>query len=470
MKEKLSNNLFLKIISIFVAFIVWLVVIDISNPPVTLTKTVTLQIEGEDIISTAGKTYTLNVGNSVNVTYNVRSKDRDKVSADDFKAYIDLGDLYSVTGAVPVNIEMLDNAGYIIGSPIVRPGVVTVSTEDMQRKEFKLTTNTKGEPVEGYSVGTVSIEPENVFVSGPVSVIGRISAVGVEIDVSGASDDMEGITRPVFYDANGNRISIEESMVAIDNEEIKYTVSILKGKTLSLRFNTSGEVAKGYRFMGAESSTKSISVIGQAEDLSELSIVEIPASLLNLNNASADKTITFDISEFLPAKVKVRGNSEVSVTLKVEALNKKSFILELSDMEQSGHTSGYSYKISPEKVTVVVSGVEESLSKLSAKSLGAKIEYSQLTKGNHSGSLKFKLPEGLEIDSYTPFEIIVSDSAGETSTSKEEESTEETTAPVTSSAKSEVKTEAKTEQKTEPKAESGIKNESKKEVQRVPEN
>ena len=104
MKEKLSNNLFLKIISIFVAFIVWLVVIDISNPPVTLTKTVTLQIEGEDIISTAGKTYTLNVGNSVNVTYNVRSKDRDKVSADDFKAYIDLGDLYSVTGAVPVNI------------------------------------------------------------------------------------------------------------------------------------------------------------------------------------------------------------------------------------------------------------------------------------------------------------------------------------------------------------------------------
>ena len=114
--------------------------------------------------------------------------------------------------------------------------------------------------------------------------------------------------------------------------------------------------------------------------------------------------------------------------------------------------------------------MEESLSKLSAKSLGAKIEYSQLTKGNHSGSLKFKLPEGLEIDSYTPFEIIVSDSAGETSTSTEEESTEETTAPVTSSAKSEVKTEAKTEQKTEPKAESGIKNESKKEVQRVPEN
>ena len=35
MKEKLTNNLGLKIISVFLAFFVWLAVVNISNPEVS---------------------------------------------------------------------------------------------------------------------------------------------------------------------------------------------------------------------------------------------------------------------------------------------------------------------------------------------------------------------------------------------------------------------------------------------------
>ena len=168
--------------------------------------------------------------------------------------------------------------------------------------------------------------------------------------------------------------------------------------------------------MGAESSTKSISVVGLPGDLSNLSTVEIPASLLNLNNASSDKTISFDVSEFLPPNVTVNGNSQISVTLKVEALNKKSITLTLDDIEQVGRSSLYSYKISPERVTVLVTGVEEELSKMNARSLGAKIDYTNLGRGTHAGSLTFSLPNGIEVDSYTPFGLLVYEmSQGETS-------------------------------------------------------
>lgn len=133
MKEKLTNNLVLKLVSIVVAFIVWLVVIDISNPEVSGLKTVPLQIEGESIISGAGKTYTVNGGTTVAISYVVRSKDQNKISADDFRAYIDLANLYDVTGAVPVYVEIVNNASLFIGTPVARPGVMTVSTEDIQR-------------------------------------------------------------------------------------------------------------------------------------------------------------------------------------------------------------------------------------------------------------------------------------------------------------------------------------------------
>ena len=416
MKEKFINNLFLKLISIVIAFIVWLVVIDISNPRVTHTVNVPLQIKGENVITSAGKTYNLNVGDTVSVSYVVRSKEQRNISADNFKASIDLANLYDVTGAVPVNVEVIDSSGYIIGSPTVRPSVVSVTTEDMQRKEFKLSTSTKGDPSVGYSVGTIDLEPSSVYLNGPVSVIGRVSSVGIEIDVSGANEDIKGTTKPVFYDANGNKINIDDTAVYFDNDKIEYSVSMLKGKVLNLNFDVGGEVAKGYRFMGAESSTKSISVVGLPGDLSNLSTVEIPASLLNLNNASSDKTISFDVSEFLPPNVTVNGNSQISVTLKVEALNKKSITLTLDDIEQVGRSSLYSYKISPERVTVLVTGVEEELSKMNARSLGAKIDYTNLGRGTHAGSLTFSLPNGIEVDSYTPFSLLVYEmSQGETS-------------------------------------------------------
>ena len=409
MREKLTNNLFLKLISIVVAFIVWLVVIDISDPPVTMTKIVPLQIKGESVISSAGKAYTLNSGNVVTVSYKVRTKDKRKISADDFKASIDLAQLYDVTGAVPVNVEVLDKHNYIIGSPSVSPSVISVSTEDIQRKEFKLSAKIKGYAGEGYSVGNILLEPGNVYLNGPVSIIGRVSSIGVEIDVSGASSDIHGDAKPIFYDANGNKINIDDPDVYFDKDDIKYKVSILQGKLININFNTSGEVAKGYRFIGMDTSTKSISVTGSSKDLLDLNSVDIPSNILNLNNLSSNKTINFDISELLPANVKVSGNSQISITLKVEPLIKKNFILGLNDISVEGEKENYQYKINPEKINIIVSGIEGDLNSLNIKNLNAKLDVSAFTKGEHAGSLKFNLPKSLDIDSYTPFNISISE-------------------------------------------------------------
>ena len=47
MGKKLTNNLKLKILSVFLAFFVWLAVTNISNPDVTATKEVPLEVLNE---------------------------------------------------------------------------------------------------------------------------------------------------------------------------------------------------------------------------------------------------------------------------------------------------------------------------------------------------------------------------------------------------------------------------------------
>ena len=58
MKERLiSNNLGLKILSLFLAFIIWLVVVNVSNPLVNRRREVTLEIENSEVLTAARRAY-----------------------------------------------------------------------------------------------------------------------------------------------------------------------------------------------------------------------------------------------------------------------------------------------------------------------------------------------------------------------------------------------------------------------------
>ena len=218
MKGKLTNNLALKLVSVVVAFLIWATVVNISNPEVIRSKTVPVTILNGKLLTNAGKTYTVVGGDSVTVSYKVRTRDAYRISEDNFRATADMAALYTVTGSVPVEVEVTGNRELIVGTPTVRPASLQVSTEDLQNKSFSLATRVLGTPAEGFSVGSMTVDPQTVMVSGPVSIVGRISSVGVEVDVTGASGDLEGSAPITFFDANGNRFEITDDRLTTDPE------------------------------------------------------------------------------------------------------------------------------------------------------------------------------------------------------------------------------------------------------------
>jgi len=412
MKERLINNLGLKLLSLGLAFVIWLAVVNISNPEVTRSKTVDLEVRNASILTNASKSYTISNNGSVNVNYQVRTRDEYKIKASDFKAYIDLANLYSVTGSVQVNVEVTGDKELIIGTPFARPSVIQVSTEDVQKKKFALSTNTIGTPEDGYSVGSVDADPSTVVVTGPVSLIGRISSVGIEVNVDRESKNLSGTAAPVFYDANGNRITISSDKVTVDPDKISYTVNMLRGKSLKLNFNVSGNVADGYRYTGAECNVKSVPVKGKREILDTVSSISIPEGVLSVQGATGDRQVELNVADYLPDGITVDGESKITVTLKVEALNRREFNLTLNDLSQVGQTVGYSYMLDPGTVTVEVTGLPEDLNLLKAADLNAEIDFTHLSKGPHEGTLTFNPPKGCTAQTVTPFRIIVYDANG----------------------------------------------------------
>ena len=318
MKKIILSNWRFKLISLLVGFVIWILLVNISNPEVVRTKTVPLTVLNESVLTRAGKTYTLPNSDSVTVSYQVRTRDAYKIQAEDFRATVDLENLYDITGAVPVMVEVVGNRDLIGGMPTARPGVIRVDTENVQNKVFSLDTHEEGEPASGYEVGAVTLSSRSVRVSGPESEVGRISSVGVRIPVSDATESFSGTAPVIYYDANGNEISLSDERLTVDPKEVEYEVSMLRGKSLTLSFQTSGEPAAGFNMTGIESAVRAIPVTSADTTLlNKTTELSIPASALNIEGAREDKVFQIDVANYLPSGITATGNTAVTVTVKI---------------------------------------------------------------------------------------------------------------------------------------------------------
>ena len=441
MKEKLLNNLGLKILSIFVAFFVWLVVMNVSNPLTSGSKEVPLETVNGQVLTAANRAYEINGKSTVTVNYRVRTRDAYRIKASDFRAYVDLAELYSVTGSVEVKVEILSNKE--ISEITTKPGVVRVQTEELQSKPFELQTKITGHAAEGYSDGKVELTPATITVEGPVSQVGMISYMGVELNVDGAASDLTGTAKPRFYDANGNELSDIGDRITVDTGEISYRVAINKVKSLPLDFEVTGTVAPGYQYTGVECSSRDVKVTGLKTNLADVNKITIPASELNINRAASDVVVTVDLRDYLPEGVELAEsqNPSVEIRLKVEKLVNRTIILMDEEIEQKNPSEDYHYRFIPEKMEVVVQGLSEDLESLNGSDLGASVNLADLGSGMHSAVVEFEPDAAFTIVSSSELQIDVVQSAdvleAGTSSSRPQESESDSSEKETTEAETE---------------------------------
>lgn len=408
MKEKLINNLGLKVLSCFLAFFVWLIVVNVSNPEVTGSKEVPLEIVNEQVLTKAGRTYELGGKDTVTVYFDVRTKDAYKIRSSDFRAYVDLAELYDVTGSVQVKIEVLNNKE-LISNAESRPGVVRVQTEELQSKQFSLIMNTYGNLAEDYAINKVILTPDHVTVEGPTSQVGLINYVGIELNVNGLESSADGVTEPVFYDANGNAITVSDR-VSVSPSQIQYSLEVSKVKTLPLDFEVTGSAASGYQYTGVESSLKNVSVFGLKNSLASVNKITIPSSVLSVSGATQDKVVTVDLNDYLPEGITLANADDANITirLKVEQLTTRTLTLGESEITMENGADYYHYHLSPAHIEVKLQGLKEDLETLKPADLKAVLNLSGMQLGTHTGTLSLSgLGGSFKVISVSAFSVEV---------------------------------------------------------------
>jgi YbbR domain-containing protein len=408
MNARLTNNLGLKILSILLAFFVWLLVVNVSNPEVTRSQDVALEIVNDSVLLDANRTYELSRKN-VSVTYEIHTLDEYKIRASDFRAYIDLSELYDVTGSVQVKVEVLNNSN-LLRSVYAKPGVVRVQTEDIQTKDFSLTAHTKGRTMDGYTVNEIRISPDSLTVEGPMSQVGLINSVGIDINIDNASADMTGVAQPVFYDANGNELTLDDR-VLMNINEVDYHVAVNRVKEIPLELEVSGIAAAGYRYTGYQCATDKIAVSGRESVLETINVLTIPEQALNVDNLSSSRTVSLDLRSYLPDGLALAEwqSPAIEVVLEIEALTSKKVNLTQSDILFDGAEDERNYRMIPNRLEVTVQGLDEALERLRNAELGASIEVAGLENGTYTVPLTFSPEDGYTIDGTYTVQLIVLD-------------------------------------------------------------
>lgn len=412
MKKSLMNKSTLKILSLLIAIVIWVVVKNVQDPmlvkvitriPVTIVNEsylasnleVPLLIEGQDMV-------------------NVKVKGRESVvkelTREDFTAIADMTQIISMKTTprmVPVKVSC---EGLLDSDISVTPGNIQVDIEKQTSVEKIIAVNTGDTvPDKNYEVGVLKANPEKVTISGPESIVNKIDRVVAMVDVSDRKETRTELDSELkIYDKNQDELSEKQlsylDLKEIRNNKIKVTAEFWKAQNkISLKAGSSGSPKHGYQVSEIKLVPDTISIAGTDEALQKLAeagnTLEIPGSMIDVSGKSSDFEVNIDLTELLPENTKLARdlNSSVIATVKILPYNSQDFELPATQIQTENIPEDMDLVFGQEKITVRLKGKDEDLKNLKPETVQMKIDLKDYKEGEYTVPVTVTLPGGYEL-------------------------------------------------------------------------
>lgn len=406
MKEKITNNLLLKILSLIIAFLVWLIVVNADNPIMTKSFVVSdVQLLNEAYIDADGKMCMQDEEQDpIRVTIRAERKVLDRISASDIRAVADLQQAVSLdTDPVMVPITAVC-AGISPEDIQVTPQNLSLHVEDKDTQEFVVNVTTNNtRPDRGYEVGTLSSNPEKIKITGPISLINKIDRVNAAIDVSDASEDVTEETEVTVIDKNGEVFS-DTDMAYLNVSKVYVTARLWEVRSdVRIRAEYSGTAAEGYEAESITTTPNVITVAGSTSALEALeeqnNIIWIPADAVDISGEKSDYEEKINISDYLPEGLKLTADSSEDLFIRVNILPEGSSVCEVPTkniiVENAPDTMQVAFDTA--MIEVRVKKTSEDLEDLTENEIQASIDLEDIEEGSHELPVEIRLPEGYEL-------------------------------------------------------------------------
>ena len=406
MNKKIANNLSLKILSVAIAILIWLLVVNADNPIVTKSFVIgDVQLLNEVYLDADGKMCMQDdKQESIRVTIKTNRKTLDRITASDIKAVADLQQAVSLN-TDPVMVPITVSCDKVLPDNIeVTPQNLSIHIEDKDTQEFVVnvtTNNTK--PDKGYEVGTLTSNPEKLKITGPTSLINKIDKVNASVDVDGASEDVTEETDVKIIDKNGEEFT-DTDMAYLNISKVSVTARLWKVRPeVRIKAEYEGTPADGYEVESISTTPNVISVAGSDEALSALeeqnNTITIPSSATDVSGKDSDYEVKINISDYLSQGLKLTSDSSEDVFVRVNILPQGSSVCEVPTKNIKVENAPESMQVAFDtaKIEIRIKKTEEDLSDLKESDIKASIDLKDKTEGSFEVPVKIEIPEGYEL-------------------------------------------------------------------------
>ena len=422
MRKKLFHNWGLKLGSLLLAFLLWLLVIQFDDPAENKTfRGIPVVLTNTELLDQQNKVYEV-LDNTDTVTVTVRApgsiiKD---LESSDIVAVADMSKLTEInTIAISFSLQTADDVETIRGNP----DVLRLSVEDRKTKRIGLHYNIIGEVAEGYIVSNVQLDLTQIEITGPQSVVDQISDASVEIDVSGATTNLSASEEIQLYDVEGNLL--EHSGITKNVNYVRMTVEVLATKEVPIVVSTVGTPADGYLTTGdVVSDPNTVMIAGTASAIANVNRIVIPAEEVDISGATGNVVTNVNIRSLLSeSNVKLADssfNGNVTITVSIEPMAEQTLEIEPASIAIINVPEGISATWAEIDGTyqLTISGLASVVSNVTANTLNARVDLAawmeeqnleELTPGVHQIPVTFTLPEDVGAVNTVMIQIMINE-------------------------------------------------------------
>ena len=394
------------LLALVLGFAVWMSAVTAADPDETRTPlTVPLEIIGQD----PSLIITNDIPASVEVSLRAPRSIWEQLTTQEnaVRAIIDLSTLSAGEHQLPVQVLISVRPVQII---FVNPPTVTVKMEPLAVQTLPVSLSLSGQPAIGYQAGEVTIEPTEVIISGPQSLVDQVARARVFINLDDVRETIEQAMQIEIVDEKN--IPLEGITINPESVHINIPLSQQGGfRDVAVKVVVHGQVAAGYRLENISVFPPVITVFAEEPELvSELPGV-VDTQPLELQDAKQD--ITTRLALNLPENVTIvgtEGAQTVQVQVAISPIQ-TSVTLPNIPIKLIGLSDALAAQISPQTVDVIISGPLPVLEVLTPQDITVTVDVTGLDIGTHQLTPKLEtLVENVSAESILPgtVEVILS--------------------------------------------------------------
>lgn len=412
MKLRRIENISLKLLSLVLAFLIWLLVANIDNPTTSeIFKNVDIQVINADSVTEIDKTFDIISEESVVIKVTERKSVLKTLSASDFTVIADMENLNDMN-TVPLTVTC-SNPAVTWDEIEMAPSSMKVKVEQRKQMEFPINVVTNGKPKNGYEVGqTEVVQGKTVQIAGPESMLNRIGQVKATVLTSGIESNQRLTATLELYDKNGdqikapqiNRLQIKDSSGVLLTEN-KVMVDVTLWEIMSdipLEIETTGTLQEGYQVSSVNTLPVTVSLAGTQEALARLNGKIILQTPVDLSGATESFSVELDLNETLNTIDGLRliadADPTVTVSVQIERIGDQTLTIPLSTLDIKNRPENMTLTFSPADELTIYVHAADGKGVIKQSDIRAQIDLSVCAKaGDYEIPVEFELPEGYSL-------------------------------------------------------------------------